>query len=309
MRRQFYAGLAWSLYQMAQLLPLSWGRQLGLGLAKLATLASPRQLRRARSNLALAYPELSNEERELILSGCQRHLGRNFFHTLVAPRLLSQDNAIVEASGENSSDRSISEWLSSLLDAEQGVLILGGHMGCWELAGGWLAQEIDKLGRGPLGVVTGTIHNPPINRMVQNWRRKMGLITLPRDGGAAPLLKMVKGGGVVAILLDQQTEVSNVDAPFFGHLAPTPAAMAKLALKYSIPVLPVAAMWDNVGQVHVMRHCSPIMPDDFDEGDLVGFLSACNSALESFIRGNPEQWVWFHRRWPDTNQNEGKEVS
>jgi lauroyl/myristoyl acyltransferase len=26
-------------------------------------------------------------------------------------------------------------------------------------------------------------------------------------------------------------------------------------------------------------------------------LTLCNAQLESFIRRNPAEWVWFHHRW------------
>lgn len=300
MRRRFYAGLAWVILRLSPYLPLSWGRRLGVGLAQIAAWVRPRQWRLAQANLALALPELSQDERDVLLISSMRHLGRNLFHTLIVPRLLATPGAVVEEPAAGPGDQSIGAWLAELSLGGQGVFILGGHIGCWELTGGWLAQVIREQGGGPLAVVTGTIHNPPVDRMAQNWRRDLGLLPLPREAGIAPLLKILKDGGMVAILLDQLTEVRNLDATFFGQPTPTPVALAAMALKESIPVLPIAGMWDNERRIHVMKHLPPIWPQDFARDDRVGFLTACNQALESFIRGNPEQWVWFHQRWQNT---------
>jgi KDO2-lipid IV(A) lauroyltransferase len=141
------------------------------------------------------------------------------------------------------------------------------------------------------------VHNPAVDRLLQRRRRALGLQVMPRDRGAAPLVRFLKTGGVVAILLDQHTRARNLEVPFFGHPAPTPAAMATLALKFGIPVLPVAGVWDEARQVLVMRHLPPLRPGAEPGLDEVSFLTQCNAALEELIRRNPEQWVWFHRRW------------
>jgi len=75
--------------------------------------------------------------------------------------------------------------------------------------------------------------------------------------------------------------------------------LAALALKYRIAVLPVVGVWHEERRVHIMRCQPPIRPQDFAADDQLGFLTKCNQALEEFIRRNPEQWVWFHRRWKD----------
>jgi len=238
LRRRFYAGLAWIILHVAQELPLAWGRRCGVRLSRIAAKVRPRQYELAQDNLARALPELTAHERNSILDASMDNLGQNLFHTLVAPRLLRIPGLVIEEPGEYGDGIGIGERLRDLSGPGRGVIILGGHIGCWELAAGWLAKLIGNEEYGPLAAVTGTIHNPPIDRMVQRWRRKMGMLPLPREDGAGPLVKILKDGGTVGILLDQRTHVRNIEVPFFGHLAPTPVGLAQLALKYSIPVLP-----------------------------------------------------------------------
>ena len=226
-----------------------------------------------------------------------RALGVTLCHTLAARRLLETPGAVVEAPFAGDDDRGIGDWLAELAAAGRGVLILTGHIGCWELAGGWVAAQMSTRGLGPLGVVTGRIHNPPVDRLIQDRRRAIGLHVLPREAGAAPLVRFLQGGGVVAVLQDQRTRVRNLDVPFFGVPAPTPVGLAALALRYDIPILPVVGVWDAGRGVQVMHHLAPILPGSFAPDDRAGLLARCNLALESFIRRNPEQWVWFHQRW------------
>lgn len=282
---------------MAGIVPLSWGRAWCVGLARLALRMRPVERDIARANIALAFPELSPSAREKLLGNTATGLGRNLWQTLAAPRLLRDPRAIVEESPPGADNLSIGEQLESLAAAGRGVFVLTGHIGCWELAGGWVAGTLAARGLGPLGVVTGTIHNPPVDRLLQERRRQLGLHVLAREAGAGPLLRFLRQGGVVAVLQDQYTSVRNLPVPFFGRPAPTPVGLAALALRYDIPVLPIVGVWDEANRRQVMHQLPPIRPADFVPQDQLGFLIRCNEALELFIRRNPAQWVWFHQRW------------
>ena len=130
------------------------------------------------------------------------------------------------------------------------------------------------------------------------------MTVLPREAGVGPLLRYLKGGGVVAILQDQFTRTRNLDVLFFGEPAPTPVGLARLALRYDIPVLPVAIARDQrTGRQRVV-HLPPL---EFKTGqtgddDVEGFLALCNSRLEYLIRRNPAEWVWFHKRWESVDK-------
>jgi len=281
-RRGAYFILAWLILNIARLLPRDIGMGFGVGLARLAARIRSRDLDLARANLAIAFPGLTADQREGLLAGAMDDMGRNLFDTLIVGRWRRRDFVGVEDDG------TLAE-LDELRARGRGVLILTGHIGCWELLGARLAR-----GLGELAVVTGTIRNAPVDRAVNDWRRRSGLLTLPRDGDQRPLLRHLQSGGVVAVLLDQNTRVSNLPVPFFGRPAPTPSGAAKLALRYGIPILPVVIR--RTGEGHRLVHLPVIEPDDH-RGDLPGLLAACNSALEEMIRRNPREWVWFHRRW------------
>lgn len=254
--------------------------------------------RLAVANLAKVFPDSTAHQRRGLLTSSVRFLGVNFFHSLAAPRLLRFTEA--EEGSTDADNQTVAGVIGDLTATGRGVLILSGHIGCWDLTGAWLSRELIHRGLGPLGVVTGTVHNPAVDRLLQDHRRALGVKVFPRELGAGPVVRFLQSGGVLATLQDQRTRVRNLDVPFFGYDAPTPVALAMLALKYKLPVLPVAGVWDPQRRQHRIRHLAPIWPDDYDEGDLHGYLACCNRALEKLILGNPEQWVWFHRRWHDS---------
>lgn len=285
------------LLGLADTLPLAWGRGLCVGLARLALQVRGRERRQAQANLSLVLPELTPDRRARLLRETATCLGCNLFHTLAAERLLNRPGFVVEEQAGGDASHTIAERLAELAAPGRGVLILTGHIGCWELAGGWVSRLLAAQGRARLGVVTGSIHNPAVDRLLQGRRRDLGLHALPRERGAGAVVRYLRAGGVVAILQDQHTRVRNLAIPFLGQDAPTPVALAALALRYRIPVLPVVGIWDPVGKVLVMKHLAPLRPEDFAPDDQVGLLTSCNAALGEFVRRNPEQWVWFHRRW------------
>ena len=298
-RRRIYWLLVVVLVQLADWMPLGLGRRSCAGLARLAVRLRPGERRVALSNLARAFPGIDEQGRGRLLEESAEALGWNLFDTLAAQRLLDRDGAVVESPGPSAGTAGVGDILAGLAAKGRGVFILTGHLGCWELLGGWLARELTARGLAGLAVVTGTVRNPPVDRLLQDRRRSLGMTVLPRHEGAGPLVRYLKAGGVVAVLQDQNTQVQNVEVPFFGEPAPTPAGLARLALRYRIPVLPVAIARDRRSNRHLVVH-RPVMTfkEGTDPDDQVkDFLVRCNRELEHFIRRNPTEWVWFHHRW------------
>ena len=285
LRRRFYHGLAILTLAAVRGLPPTAGRALCSGLARLALLLRGREREQALANLERALPGLSPGQRRRLLLRATGALGSNFYEALSLPRHRNDEFAAVRDDGK------AVQLIQELQTRGRGVLVLTGHMGCWELLGAFLARRL-----GGLGVVTATVHNAPVDDLIQQERRRCGMVPLPRDGGAGAMLRYLRDGGVVAVLLDQNTRVPNRPIPFFGHPAPTAVGFAKLALRRRIPAVPVGIGRDGSG--HAVRHLAPIEPrEGADEAGLEAYLGRCNRALEILIEGNPEEWVWFHQRW------------
>ncbi len=283
-RRALYHLLACLVLGLARRLPTGAGRAAGRALARLAVRCRPREAARARANLALALPDRPAAEREALRRRAADALGENLFDGLTAPRWAARGFAGVADDGAVAEAR-------RLLAAGRGLLVLTGHLGCWELLGAYLAARL-----GGLTVVTGTVHNPPVDRLVNAQRRALGLTPVAREGDLRPVLRALRGGGAVAVLLDQNTRVANVAVPFFGRPAPTPAGFARLALRTGAPVLPVAIRREGAG--HRVVHLPALARPGGDGPEAVySLLRAGNAALEALIRQRPEEWVWFHERW------------
>lgn len=293
LRRRAYWLLLLFLLWVADHLPLTWGRRFFSSLAIMALKVRPRERARALANLQWAFPDISTSARGSLLEECARLLGLNFFDALAAKRVLSC--RLVSEEGPDC----LMDEVKRVAAQGRGVLFLTGHLGSWELLGAWLGQQVSSAGLGQLGVVTGTLHNAPINQVVQQRRQDTGLVVLPRQEGARPLLAHLKKGQPVAILVDQKTSANSRKVPFWGRPAETPTGLAQLALKYGIPVVPVGIAFDGkshkVQWLPAVESAPAAVP--VSENELNGFLALCNCRLEDLIRRNPAQWVWFHDRW------------
>jgi len=285
-RRACYFRLAQAVLLVGQVLPDSVGSGFCESLARVAVWLRPRDWARAKANLRIAFPELGDNEQTQLLRMTTLALGRNLYQTTALAH--SADKQLETVCGAGTIEE-----IRRLRQHQHGVLILTGHIGCWELLGAYLAKKL-----GHLGVVTGTIHNRRVDELVQGWRKDLGMTVLPRAQGVRPVIRMLRDGGVVAVLLDQATGVNNQAVPFFGKSAQTPASLAKLAIRYRIPVLPVCIGRTETG--HCVQHLDPL-PLATPSGKLSvqEFLVTCNIALETMIRRNSSEWVWFHKRWND----------
>lgn len=284
LRRRGYHLLAVALLALARSVPAAVGRAVCAGLAGAAWRLRRTERERARVNLATAFPEWSTTERDALLRRAAARLGANLYDALALEREAARGFPGVVDDGAAAAAR-------ALLAEGRGLLILTGHLGCWELLGAWLAREL-----GGLTVVTGTIHNAPVDRLVNRRRARLGMSPAAREGDLRPLLRTLRRGGAAAVLLDQNTRVPSVPVPFFGRPAPTAVGFARLARRTGAPVLPVGI--GRGGGGHRVVHLPPLRP--VGEGTTTAehaFLEECNAALETLIRRNPAEWVWFHRRW------------
>lgn len=287
-----------------RLVPVAVGRRLGSALGHLGLRVRPRERRRARENLTLAFPELDPRGREELLKSIAGALGRNFFDNLSCARLAGADEGFQDYPGDTASFGDFGAQLANLASPGRGVILLTGHIGSWELLGARVARLLERRGCGPLAVVTGTIHNPPVDAMLNRRRRRLGLRPLARREGLRPIFEHLRQGGIAALLLDQKLSQQDPAARFFGEPAPTPDGMARMALKLQVPILPVAMAWDETSGRHtiqrlpVLNASSPRADDQVDEArQLARLQQEAQDALEEFVRRNPEQWVWFHERW------------
>lgn len=185
------------------------------------------------------------------------------------------------------------ENLDRELEKGCGVLGITGHIGCWELLAAYLAR------RGcPLAVVGRKLYDPRLDRILVGWREEAGLVNLPREGAARRMLKWLREGKMIGVLIDQDTGVESEFVDFMGRPAKTPIAPMLLAQKAGAAIVPMAIRLQRDGR-HFVRICPALelLPDDGTRPVRRQNLEKCSKAVERFILEAPDQWVWMHERW------------
>ena len=263
---------------------LSWpaAQRFGRALGAVGWHLSRRERRRTLEHLALAYPDMPDAERLRLGRDCFRHHGTTLGECL---HLFHRDCAFVLSVVE------VQGWeeVESARREGRPVLILTGHCGNWEL----LAAAINCRGLG-MAVVARPLDEPAQQRMLAGLRQRFGTPTIARgsEGAARQLLIALRRPGALGMLIDQDTKVDGVWVPFFGRLAFTPVAAAKIALRQNAAVIPTFIERLPDGRHLATFHPVLDLPEDPTEA-----TAAMTAKIEEQVRRHPEQWVWMHRRW------------
>jgi KDO2-lipid IV(A) lauroyltransferase len=250
---------------------------------------------RAIRNLALAFPEAPEPIRASMASAMFKSLGKNFYEFLNLEGSSKQRLAALVERVEGM------EHLDAALAKDAGLIVITGHIGCWELLAAYFSQAGYSL-----CVVGRELWEKRLNDKLIRIRESMGYRTIDRDSGGKEILRLLHDRKIVAVLIDQHTRVSGIYVPFFNRPAYTPVGVAKLAIKTSAPILPMAIYLRENGR-HEVR-ILPAIETTNDTGDpekqVEKLTGECSHAIETLVRYDPKQWVWFHNRWRHGDEKE-----
>ena len=196
------------------------------------------------------------------------------------------------------------EHVTDALAVGRGVVVALPHIGGWDYAGAWLAQQ----GYPPV-VIAEVLEPPELFAWACAQRAAMGIEVVPlADGAAAALLAALDDNRVVCLLADRDLVGDGVDVTFFGERVTMPSGPALLALRTGARLVPCAAYFRPGG-----RHFAVIgEPIDTarraglreDVGRVTQDLAA---RLEAMIREAPEQWHVLQPLWPSDRATLGEE--
>lgn len=173
-----------------------------------------------------------------------------------------------------------------------GGLIVAGHLGNWELG----ARALILAGI-PARLVMRPLDNPYLDRYVVRTRGG-GRRVIPKFGAARSTYEAVMEGSWVALLADQNAGRGGRFVPFFGLPASTHPLAAFVALRCQKPLYATALVRDSRHPWRFtirMRRCYPLPGEGAPTPDEL--LARLTAALEEWVRRDPAQYLWVHRRW------------
>ncbi len=255
---------------------------MGAGATRLLDLAVPKLRRVAGVNLSFAFPTLSAAGREHIIDGVFRNIARLLLAMARFPDINKSN--VARWIGYEGLEHYI-----GAKDKGRGVLIATAHLGNWELSAFAHALMLE-----PMNVMVRALDNPLVDRLVERRRVLSGNRLLFKKDAARAVMRALRQGEAVGILIDQNTTpAEGVFVNFFGKAACAGSAFVKLAYRSEAPVIPGFAFWDEDARRYVLR----FYPEIELTGDELADTQRIHSCFEALIRQYPEQWMWIHRRW------------
>lgn len=273
---------------MVALLPIGVAARLGEAFGWLAFRVAGGERRKALASLERAFPTAPPGERRALAEASFRHLGRAAFEVACVAQI---DRELERFVDWPPADRRV---LDAAVARKRGVVFVTGHVGNWEL----LARRMARAGYA-LHAIAKETTDPRLTALVERFRASGGVGSIWRGqtGAARQMLRTLRQGELLGLLIDQDTRVQSVFVPFFGHPASTPRAAADLALRTGAAVVMGFCQRGEDGRYRITMRELPL-PDSGDrEADTLALTAAMTSEIEQAIRARPAQWVWMHRRW------------
>lgn len=267
---------------VAALLALPYGWRVPLGGWLFAWVVAPvaGYRRRIRANLALVWPDLPPSEVRRLCRAVPDNMGRTLIEMYSGADFVARASAHPpEGPGWRVAE--------AAREAGRAVVFVSGHFGNYD------AGRAAFVARGyPIGALYRPMKNEGFNDHYVAAMRTLGEMVFPRGrDGLGRMLKHLKRGGMLAILIDQHMN-AGAALRFFGHPARTALSAADLALRHDAPLIPVYAVRQPDGVSFRIRVEAPI-----PTGSPQSMTQALNDSLEAIVRRHPDQWFWVHRRW------------
>ena len=300
--------VAWLLYgavravfAVMQVFPIDWNLQTARILAKIWAVAMPRHRQRAIANLSAALGQVYPMSRISRLADlCLESVTMFVVEAICLPRLMNAFtwSRYIELVNFDDAVR--------LMLSGKGVILVTGHYGSFEVMGHLLAA----LGFNMTAVMR-PLDNVYLNRFMVASRRTHGLTLLDKKGAMSSAESLLADGALLAFIGDQDAGRKGIFVDFFGRPASTYKSIALLAMATGSPiVVGYARRRGNVARYEVgvpriiYRHEWEQQTDP-----LRWITQEYTSAIESFVREAPEQYLWIHRRWKSRPKSERAETT
>jgi len=281
-------GLARGAMWLVGRLPLRLAMAVGAAVGLLGWLVAGGERQKAVRGLGTAFPDRGRRWHRRTARRCFAALGRAAAEVCHLFRLgdsaRSWANRYVAFPDEGV--------LEAALGEGRGVVWVTGHVGNWEL----LAAGLGARGH-DLRPFAKESYDSRLTALIDAWRRAVGVRTIWRRRGdvEAAVAETLAGGGIIGVLMDQDTRVRGAFVPFFGRDAWTPTGAAELALSTGAPLV-VGFVHRRPGGGHEIRAERVALGSPGSDA-VVELTAELTARIEATIRERPEEWVWMHERW------------
>jgi KDO2-lipid IV(A) lauroyltransferase len=256
--------------------------------------------RRAMHNLRRSFPAAPERRLERLAAQSMEQMVMLAVEVLFTTRLIRLDTWARHCTLEN-----FSEVLQLLMKPGQGLIMLTGHYGNWEILGYVLAT---------LGFETTSVarplDNPYLNEWVMGVRERQGQRIVGKKGATVEVVEVLDRGGAVGFIADQNAGSKGIFVDFFGRKASTYKSIGLLAMQYNVPVVIGYARRQEGKFKFALGVQDVIYPSQWqqEEDPLRYITQRYTRGIEDVVRADPGQYLWTHRRWKTRPKGEEPEA-
>lgn len=263
------------------------------GTAFVARQVGPRfgRHRTAIDNLRHAYPDKTEAEIETIASDMWGHMARLAAEYIFLDRLF--DYRLDDPSAGRIEIEGLERFLTLAAETGRPHIVFTAHLGCFELL-----PIVCALHGTPFTSLFRPPNNPYIARFLHSKRTSTMGDLLASDAGAAfTLAAVLEKGGNVGALVDQKFG-NGILTTFFGRPCESNPVVPMLARRFDCDVYPARCMRLPGNRYRLaLEERLELARDGDGHIDVPAATQQLNDVVERWVREDPGQWMWFHKRW------------
>lgn len=183
--------------------------------------------------------------------------------------------------------------LQAALAGGRGAVLVTAHAGPWDAAARLLCSSLDR----PATVVMTGEADPAAQHLHDGVRARSGVRVVHVGGhplDALPLLRELKGGGVVAVQLDRGAPSGRgISVQLFGREFVLPEGPFRLAALANVPIVPLFARRTGHFQYNLLVYPAIELGRSAQPAEYSAAAQAAADAMADFIAHHPTQWFNF----------------
>lgn len=289
---KIYLGGFWFLKFIVWLLPDSVSAAFCKMLARIYFVINKRRRHNVLTNLNLAFKDsMSKDEKLKIAKECYEkfavYLGANFIKNQNTTK-----QAVLDRVSFVHDDR-----LIEAISSGRGVIVTTAHYGEWELFSLAMAARF-----GAVSVVGRRLDDVAMEEILSKNRHQFDIQVIEKSGAARGVLRALKDGRLVGILVDQNTAKNEgIEVSFFGCRALHTPAASVLAQKSGALIVPayIRSLKDSKNEIEFDEAIDVnVLTQSLGKDEAIQLATQAQaSSCEAAIRRAPSEYFWFHKRF------------
>ena len=238
-----------------------------------------------KTNLNLAFPEKSEEEKKAITKQVYKNFIRNAIE-VIKSKSASKEDILNKVEFENFEE-------TKEILKEKPVIFVTAHFGNWELLPLALGANIT-----PISAIAREIDNPKLNKEIVDTREKFNIKVFYKQGALKNMINSIKENRSIGIFVDQNTaKKEGIETTFFNKkVLQTPSA-STLSKKFNLPIIMVFIEPMKNGKWKL------VVKDIFYTNDIQESVNKQSKLIEEEVKKFPSEYYWFHKRFKHFYEN------